>query len=48
MITTKFFPDFSGTSKTNTGQPTVAHVYNPSYSEGRDHEDCGLKPTVGK
>jgi hypothetical protein len=22
----------------------VAHVYNPSYSESRDHEDCGLKP----
>jgi hypothetical protein len=23
---------------------TVAHAYNPSYSGGRDQEDCGLKP----
>jgi hypothetical protein len=22
----------------------VAHAYNPSYSGGRDHEDCGSKP----
>jgi hypothetical protein len=22
----------------------VAHAYNPSYSEGRNQEDCGLKP----
>jgi hypothetical protein len=22
----------------------VAHAYNPSYSGGRDQEDCGLKP----
>jgi hypothetical protein len=22
----------------------VAHAYNPSYSEGRDGEDCSLKP----
>jgi hypothetical protein len=22
----------------------VAHAYNPSYSEGRDQEDCSLKP----
>jgi hypothetical protein len=23
----------------------VAHTYNPSYSRGRDQEDCGSKPT---
>jgi hypothetical protein len=23
----------------------VAHACNPSYSGGRDQEDCGLKPT---
>jgi hypothetical protein len=22
----------------------VAHLYNPGYSEGKDQEDCGLKP----
>jgi hypothetical protein len=22
----------------------VAHAYNPSYSTGRDQEDCGSKP----
>jgi hypothetical protein len=22
----------------------VAHAYNPSYSGGRDQEDCGSKP----
>jgi hypothetical protein len=26
----------------------MAHVYNPSYSEGRDQEDCGLKPAKVK
>jgi hypothetical protein len=25
-------------------QALVAHTYNPSYSGGRDQEDCGLKP----
>jgi hypothetical protein len=25
-------------------QETVAHACNPSYSEERDLEDCGLKP----
>jgi hypothetical protein len=30
--------------KTATGQPSVAHGCNPSYSEGRDQEDHGLKP----
>jgi hypothetical protein len=24
-------------------QAPVAHIYTPSYSEGRDQEDCGLK-----
>jgi hypothetical protein len=24
----------------------VAHVYNPSYSRGRDQKDCGLKPAT--
>jgi hypothetical protein len=22
----------------------VAHAYNPSYLEGKDQEDCGLRP----
>jgi hypothetical protein len=26
----------------------VPHVYNPSYSGGRDQKDCGLKPAPGK
>jgi hypothetical protein len=26
----------------------VAHVYTPSYSGGRDQEDVGLKPALGK
>jgi hypothetical protein len=26
------------------GQAPVAHACNPSYSSGRDQEDCGLKP----
>jgi hypothetical protein len=26
----------------------VAHAYNPSYSGGRDQEDHGSKPTIGK
>jgi hypothetical protein len=25
----------------------VAHACNPSYLEGRNQEDCGLKPTPG-
>jgi hypothetical protein len=25
-------------------QSPVAHAYNPSYSEGRDEEECGSKP----
>jgi hypothetical protein len=25
----------------------VTHVCNPSYSGGRDHEDCGSKPARG-
>jgi hypothetical protein len=27
-----------------TSQALVAHACNPSYSGGRDREDCGLKP----
>jgi hypothetical protein len=26
-------------------QALVAHAYNPSYSGGRDQEDCGSKPS---
>jgi hypothetical protein len=26
----------------------VAHAYNASYLEGRDQEDCSLKPTQAK
>jgi hypothetical protein len=29
-------------------QETVAHTYNPSYSGGRDQENGGSKPTLGK
>jgi hypothetical protein len=29
------------------GWTPVAHAYNPSYSVGRDHEDCGSKPAQG-
>jgi hypothetical protein len=29
-------------------QMPVAHAYNPSYSEGRDQEDCGSKPAWAK
>jgi hypothetical protein len=27
----------------NVSQAPGAHAYNPSYSGGRDQEDCGLK-----
>jgi hypothetical protein len=30
-----------------SGEP-VAHTYNPSYSGGRDQEDHGSKPALGK
>jgi hypothetical protein len=30
--------------KSNQGQVTVAHAYNPSYSGSRDQEDHGSKP----
>jgi hypothetical protein len=30
------------------GQVPVAHICNPSYSGGRDHEGCGSKPALGK
>jgi hypothetical protein len=26
----------------------MAHACNPSYSRGRDQEDCNLKPALGK
>jgi hypothetical protein len=26
----------------------VTHAYNPSYSEGRNQEDHGSKPVLGK
>jgi hypothetical protein len=29
-------------------QVLVAHICIPSYSDGRDQEDCGLKPALGK
>jgi hypothetical protein len=31
-------------SKQYFSQALVAHAYNPSYSGGRDQENCGLKP----
>jgi hypothetical protein len=30
------------------GQQPMAHACNPSYSGGRDQEDCSLKPAWGK
>jgi hypothetical protein len=30
--------------KENFSRAPVAHVYDPSYSEGRDQEDRGSKP----
>jgi hypothetical protein len=30
--------------KTHFGQAPLAHACNPSYSGGRDQEDCGSKP----
>jgi hypothetical protein len=30
--------------KTQSHQVLVAHVYNHSYSGGRDQEDCSLNP----
>jgi hypothetical protein len=34
--------------KKDPGQAPVAHAYNPSYSEGRNQEDYGSKPALGK
>jgi hypothetical protein len=31
-----------------TNWALVAHTYNPSYSGGRDQEDCGLKLALDK
>jgi hypothetical protein len=31
-----------------TARARVAHTCNPSYSGGRDQEDHGWKPTLGK
>jgi hypothetical protein len=30
--------------KKKKSQAPVAHIYNPSYSRGRNQEDCGSKP----
>jgi hypothetical protein len=30
--------------KISNSQAPKAHTYNPSYSGGRDQEDCGSKP----
>jgi hypothetical protein len=30
--------------KNKTVWAMVAYAYNPSYLEGWDHEDCGLRP----
>jgi hypothetical protein len=34
--------------KKNFSRAPAAHACNPSYSGGRDQEDCGLKPALGK
>jgi hypothetical protein len=31
-----------------SGQASVAHICNPSYSGGSDKEDCGSKSALGK
>jgi hypothetical protein len=31
--------------KTFSGQASLVHAYNPSYSGGRDQEDCSSKPS---
>jgi hypothetical protein len=33
-------------SKKECSWVPVAHTYNPSYSGGRDQEDCGLKAAL--
>jgi hypothetical protein len=35
---------FIAVQNTQQGQVLVAHTCNPSYSGGRDQEDCGSKP----
>jgi hypothetical protein len=35
----------AGSYKKYFSQLLVAHTYNPSYSRGRDQEDCGSRPT---
>jgi hypothetical protein len=35
---------WKATLENNLGWAPVAHTCNPSYSRGRDQEDCGLKP----
>jgi hypothetical protein len=52
----KALSSYSNTSNNNKkkvkiqvlGQVLVAHACNPSYSGGRDQEDRGSKPTLGK
>jgi hypothetical protein len=39
------FLSFTDLNK-NVPQALVAHAYNPSYSGGRDQEDCGSKPSL--
>jgi hypothetical protein len=31
-----------------SGPGVVAYIYNPSYSGGRDQEDCDLRPVMQK
>jgi hypothetical protein len=37
----------SAAQRNKLGWVLVAHTCNPSYSEGRDQEDCGSKPAQG-
>jgi hypothetical protein len=36
--------DFTEIQKPQTVSGAVPHIYNPSYSEGGDREDCDLGP----
>jgi hypothetical protein len=43
-----FFPLSPALKKKRKGWTLVAHVCNPSYSGGRDQENCGSESTPGK
>jgi hypothetical protein len=42
-VGSEFKPQYHKKKKKDLGQMLVAHTCNPSYSGGRDQEDCSLK-----